>query len=70
MYISNFGYFSFVFRGQDFGSDCTSSWSLLTCLLFCGTLPKSFRVDSVISVNSFEIPFYDINCHSFKLFFL
>ena len=25
-----FGYYPFWFRGQDFGSDCTSSWSLLT----------------------------------------
>ena len=25
-----FGYFPFLFRGKDFGSDCTSPWSLLT----------------------------------------
>ena len=28
--ICYFGYFSFGFLGQDFGSDCPSSWSLLT----------------------------------------
>ena len=35
MSICNFGYFPFWFRGRDFGIDCTTSWSLLTVLLFC-----------------------------------
>ena len=32
------------------------------------TLRKRLRVDSVISVYSFRIPFYGINCHGFKSF--
>ena len=34
MSVCNFGCFSFWLRGQDFGSDWTSSWSLLTFFLF------------------------------------
>ena len=30
MSICNFGCFPFCFRGHDLGSDCISSWSLLT----------------------------------------
>ena len=33
VYICNFGYFPFWFRGRDFGSCCGSSWSLLAALL-------------------------------------
>ena len=33
MSIYNFGYIPFWFRGRDFGSVCTSSWSMLTILL-------------------------------------
>ena len=39
--ICNFGRFPFWFRGQDFVSDCTSSWSLLS---FYFTLRKIMRV--------------------------
>ena len=31
---SYFSYFPFWFRGQDFGSGCASSWSLLTFYFF------------------------------------
>ena len=37
MYICNFGFSHFGFKGQAFGSDCISSWSLLTfyeCAMF------------------------------------
>ena len=34
MSFCNFGYVTFRFQGRGFGSDRTSSWSLLTFLLF------------------------------------
>ena len=34
MFKYNFGYFPFWFRGQDFDSNCTTFWSLLTFLFY------------------------------------
>ena len=53
MSIRSFGCFPFRFRGRDFGSDCVSSWSLLTFFV------SGVRFDDV-----FNFPFCERTVYS------
>ena len=58
MTICNFSFFPLLFRGQDFGSDCISSWSLLTFYFsdgwvtnsVLGSLPDERRMGKFVQI--------------------
>ena len=54
MSICSFGYFPFWFRGRDFGSDCTSSCSLLACFT-SHNLARSDKMRAYLDANWYEL---------------